>query len=125
VSCPRFSHPLMSDGQVFVIDRVVTQPGRCKEFVDRYLAEYAPPACERGMTLRDILVSPPVWFTDHANTVTITWQLPSAQAWWEMTWKGRPDPSIGQWWADIDELIAERSRSVAAAASDVDGLCNV
>jgi hypothetical protein len=115
----------MSEGQVFVIDRVVTRPGRCKEFVDRYLAEYAPGARERGMTLQDMLVSPPVWFTDRANTVTITWQLSSAQAWWEMTWKGRPDPSIGQWWADIDELIAERSRSVAAAAADVDGLCNV
>jgi hypothetical protein len=115
----------MSEGQIFVIDRVVTQPGRCREFVDRYLAEYAPGARERGMTLQDILVSPPVWFTDKPNTVTITWQLKSAQAWWEMTWKGRPDPSIGLWWAAIDELIAERSRSVAAAAADVDGLCNV
>ena len=115
----------MSDRQVFVVDHVVTQPGRCREFVDRYLAEYAPGARERGMTLRDILVSPPIWFTDQANTVTITWQLPSARAWWEMTWKGRPDPSIGRWWTGVDELLAERSRSVAAAADDVDGLCDV
>lgn len=115
----------MSEGQVFVIDRVVTKPDRAKEFIDRYVAEYAPGARERGMALRDILVSPPVWFRDQANVVTITWHLPSAQAWWEMTWKGRPDPSIGQWWAGVDELIAERSRSVAAAADDVDGLCDV
>ena len=125
MSCLRFSQPLMSEGQVFVVDHVVTQRGRCREFVDRYLAEYAPGARERGMTLRDILVSPPIWFSDQANTVTITWQLPGARAWWEMTWKARPDPCIGQWWAGVDELITERSRSVAAAADDVDGLCDV
>jgi hypothetical protein len=115
----------MAEGSVYVIDRVVTQPGCARTFVDCYLAEYAPSARERGMTLRDILVSPPVWFTDQGNTVTITWQLPSARAWWEMTWKGRPDPKVGQWWAGVDELIAQRSRSVAAAADDVDRLCDV
>ncbi len=115
----------MAEGSVYVIDRVVTQPGCARKFIDCYLAEYAPGARERGMTLRDILVSPPVWFTDKSNTITITWRLPSARAWWEMTWKGRPDPSVGQWWAGVDELIAERSRSVAAAAGDVNGLCDV
>ena len=77
------------------------------------------------MTLRDILVSPPIWFDGQSNTVTITWSLPSAQAWWEMTWKGRPDPGLGLWWDGIGELVEERTRSVAAAADDVDGLCDV
>ena len=115
----------MSEGRVYVEDRVTTRPGRAREFVDRYLAEYAPGARERGMTLRDILISPPIWFDDRSNTVTITWSLPSAQAWWEMTWKGRPDTSIGAWWTDISELIAERTRTMAAAAADVDELCDV
>jgi hypothetical protein len=77
------------------------------------------------MSLRDVLVSPPIWFSDQTNTVTITWTLPNAQAWWEMTWKGRPDPSLGQWWDGVATLICERSRSVAAAPGDVDGLCDV
>ncbi len=115
----------MSSGAVYVVDRVITRPGSAKAFVDRYLTEYAPGARDRGMTLRDVLVSPPIWFADQSNTVTITWSLPDAQAWWEMTWKGRPDRSIGEWWAGIDELITERTRTVAAAASDVDGLCDV
>ncbi|HME76205.1 MAG TPA: hypothetical protein VKI00_11305 [Mycobacterium sp.] len=115
----------MTDGRVFVIDRVVTRPGCARRFVDIYLAEYAPGARSRNMTLRDVLVSPPIWFEDQPNTVTITWTLPSAQAWWEMTWKGRPDPALGEWWSQIGELVAERSRSVAAAADDVDGLCDV
>ena len=115
----------MADGRVFVIDRVVTKPGCARTFIDTYLAEYAPGARTRGMTLCDVLVSPPVWLEDESNTVTITWTLPNAQAWWEMTWKGRPDPTLGEWWSRIGELVVERSRSVAATAADVDGLCDV
>lgn len=110
---------------VYVVDRVVTRPGCAKDFIDCYLAEYAPGARERGMSLRDVLVSPPIWFTDRSNTVTITWTLPSAMAWWQMTWKSRPDPRIGRWWDGVAGLIAERSRSVAAAPDDVDGLGDV
>lgn len=112
-------------GAVYVVDRVVTKPGCARRFVDTYLAEYAPGARERGMTLRDVLVSPPIWFTDQSNVVTVTWTLPSPRAWWEMTWKGRPDPSLGQWWDGIAELVVERTRNVAAAADDVDGLGDV
>lgn len=115
----------MPNGEVFVIDRVVTKPGRAREFIDAYVAEYAPGARERGMSLRNILVSPPIWYATEPNTVTITWSLPSPQAWWEMTWKGRPDPGPGAWWDDVDELIIERERSAAAAYDDVERLCDV
>jgi hypothetical protein len=115
----------MADGRVFVIDRVVTKPGCARKFISSYLAEYAPGARSRGMTLCDVLVSPPIWSEDQSNAVTITWTLPGARAWWEMTWKGRPNPALGEWWSRIGELVAERSRSVAAAADDVDGLCDV
>jgi len=115
----------MPNGEVFVIDRVVTKPGRAREFIDAYVAEYAPGARARGMSLRNILVSPPIWYATEPNTVTITWSLPSPQAWWEMTWKGRPDPGLGAWWDDVDELIIERDRSAAAAYDDVERLCDV
>jgi hypothetical protein len=115
----------MAHGEVYVVDRVVTRPGRAKEFVDAYLSGYAPGAADRGMTLQGVLVSPPIWFDDLANTIIITWSLPSARAWWEMTWRARPDPNVGKWWTDVSPLIVERSRSVAAAADDVDGLCDV
>ena len=108
-----------------MIDRVVTRPGCARRFVEAYLAEYAPGARHRGMTLRDVLISPPIWFEDQVNTVTITWALSGPQAWWEMTWKGRPDPKLGEWWSQIDDLVQERCRSVAAAAGDVDRLCDV
>ena len=42
-----------------------------------------------------------------------------------MTWKGRPDPELARWWDSIGHLVVERDRSVAAAANDVDSLCDV
>lgn len=116
---------VMADGEVFVIDRVLTRPGCARAFVDRYANDYVPGALARGMTLREVLVSPPIWLDNGSNTVTITWTLPSPRAWWEMTWKGRPDPDLGPWWDGLGELVLERTRSVAAAAGDVDGLCDV
>lgn len=106
--------------EVFVIDRVVTRPGCAQAFVDAYLAGYVPGALERGMDLRDVLVSPPILFDDRSNVVTITWSLPSPQAWWQMTWQGRPDPTVAHWWEEISELVVERNRSVASRAADVD-----
>lgn len=103
-----------------MIDRVVTAPGCAQRFIDAYLSGYAPGARERGMALRDVLVSPPIWFDDRPNVVTITWTLPSAQAWWQMTWQGRPDPSVARWWESISGLVVERTRSVASAADAVD-----
>jgi hypothetical protein len=106
--------------EVFVIDRVVTRPGCAQAFVDAYLAGYVPGARGRGMDLRDVLVSPPILFDDRPNVVTITWSLPSPQAWWQMTWQGRPDPTVAQWWEEISDLVVERNRSVASRAADVD-----
>jgi len=105
--------------EVFVIDRVVTAPGCAQKFIDAYLAGYAPGAIERGMTMWDILVSPPIWFDDRTNVVTITWSLPSPQAWWQMTWQGRGDPALAQWWDSVAGLIVERNRSLAASPENV------
>ncbi|AQA20497.1 hypothetical protein BTZ20_4505 [Rhodococcus sp. MTM3W5.2] len=115
----------MAGEKVYVIDRVVTRPGRAREFVDAYLAEYAPGARGRGMALEHVLVSPPIWFDDESNTITATWTLDGAEGWWQMTWQGRPDPTLGQWWTRMDELVLERTRTMASAAQDVDGLTDV
>ena len=103
-----------------MIDRVVTTPGCAQKFIDAYLAGYAPGARDRGMTLRDVVVSPPIWFDDRSNVVTVTWTLPSPQAWWQMTWQGRPDPAVARWWHSITDLVVERTRDVASAAEAVD-----
>ncbi|GAY16797.1 Dabb family protein [Mycobacterium sp. shizuoka-1] len=106
--------------EVFVIDRVVTAPGCARAFIDAYLSGYVPGARDRGMELRDVVVSPPILFDDRSNVVTITWTLPSPQAWWQMTWRARPDPTVARWWDDVSGLIVERSRTAATRAEDLD-----
>ncbi|WP_182347185.1 hypothetical protein [Tomitella gaofuii] len=113
------------DTDVFVIDRVVTAPGAGKRFVDAYLDGYAPGARARGMVLDRLLVSPPMWRDDAGNTITATWRLDGVGAWWDMARAGRGDPALREWWDSVAPLIAERARSMAAAASDVEGLCDV
>ncbi|MBH0120121.1 hypothetical protein ACWDUD_29575 [Rhodococcus sp. NPDC003382] len=115
----------MADETIYVIDRVVTKPGCARRFVEAYVAEYVPGGRRRGMTLDRILVSPPVWFDDDSNTVTITWTVDGVHSWWEMTRQSRRDPGLGEWWSGMDELIVERSRTMAAHADDVEGLNDV
>lgn len=115
----------MAEPTIYIVDEVVTKPGQARGFIDRYLAEYAPGAKGRGMTLDRVLVSPPIWFADQENTITISWTVPGVGAWWGMTAQGRHDPSIGEFWTDIDELVQHRARRMTAAATDVDELNDV
>lgn len=105
--------------EVFVVDHVITAPGCTQAFIDAYLSGYVPGARERGMELRDVLVSPPLLLDDRPNVVTITWSLPSPQAWWQMTWQARPDPTVARWWQSVADLVVERSRRVASRAMDL------
>lgn len=110
---------------IYVVDRVVLQPGYAKDFVEAYGREYAPTARDRGMTLDRILVSPPIWFEDESNTVTVLWTLPGQAAWWKAAIEGRHDPGLAAWWTKMAYMIVERSRSMAGTVEDVDGLCDV
>ncbi|GEM31635.1 hypothetical protein NN3_26420 [Nocardia neocaledoniensis NBRC 108232] len=115
----------MDDVKVYVIDTVVTKPGRGKDFVDAYLRDYAPGARERGMVLERVVVSPPMWLTGESNTVTATWALDGAAGWWAMTWRGRGDEAVRRWWADAAKFVVERTRSTAAAVADIERLADV
>ena len=115
----------MPDVKVYVVDRVTTKPGYGKKFVDGYLSEYAPGARQRNMSLISILVSPPLWSETESNVVTITWTVAGVAGWWSMTRQGRADPSIGRWWTEQEPLIVERTRSMAADASDLELLIDV
>ena len=115
----------MAHETIYVIDRVVTKPGCARRFVDAYVTEYVPGGRRRGMTLDRILVSPPIWSDDDSNTVTATWTVDGLGSWWEMTRLGRRDPTLGRWWSKMEELIVERSRTMAAEADDVEALADV
>lgn len=115
----------MSGARIHVVDRVVVEPGRAREFVDAYLQEYAPRARDAGLTLDRVLLSPPVWFEDESNTVTATWTVDGQTQWWQSAIARRFDPGVAQFWEKVAPLVSERSRSMAAGVDDVDGLCRV
>ncbi len=116
---------LMSDSTIYIIDRIVLEPGCARAFIDAYLSEYAPGARARGLTLDRVLVSPPVWIDRESNVVTATWTVEGPQRWWEAAVRGRHDPEYSRWWESVSPMIIERNRSMATAAEAVDGFCNV
>ncbi|ABH00060.1 conserved hypothetical protein (plasmid) [Rhodococcus jostii RHA1] len=115
----------MTGQLIYVVDQVVLKPGCAKAFVDAYTHEYSPVARDRGMAFDRMLISPPIWFEDETNTVTATWTVHGQAEWWKAAVKGRHDPGPARWWAKMDPMIVERSRSMAASIDDVDGLCDV
>ncbi len=115
----------MKGQKIYLVDRVVTTPGSAKAFVEAYLAEYAPGGHGRSMTLDRVLVSPPMWLEEDSNTITITWTLDSVDSVWKQIRASRVDRSLGEWWTHMNPLIVERSRSMSAAATDIEGLSNV
>lgn len=115
----------MSDHTIYLIDRVVLAPGSAQLFIDAYMNEYAPDARRRGLTLDRILVSPPVWIEGEAGTVTITWTVSGPGQWWAAALAARHDRGPAQWWDSVSPMIIERTRSMAAAAEDVEELTRV
>src|SRR4051794_17395856 len=92
---------IMDDRTIYIIDRIVLIPGSARAFIDAYLSGYAPQARERGLTLDRILVSPPIWIDGETNTITATWTVQGAKAWWAAAVSARHDPEPARWWATM------------------------
>jgi len=110
---------------VYVVDEMVVSPGRARAFLDAYLERYAPGAIARGLTLDRVLVSPPVWLEDQSNTVSVSWTVRGARAWWHQSLLARHDAEVLRWWEDADELLTTRRRTVSCAPVDVEGATDV
>ncbi|AGH48805.1 MULTISPECIES: hypothetical protein [Sphingomonadales] len=110
---------------IYVIDEIVALPGKGRALLEAYHERYAPGARARGMALDRVLVSPPMWLDDDSNTITISWTIQGAPAWWGMSFQSRNDPGVADWWAEVDEMIVRRSRHFATAESDIAEICNV
>ncbi|MBQ7803078.1 hypothetical protein [Rhodococcus sp. (in: high G+C Gram-positive bacteria)] len=115
----------MTGQTILIVDRVLVEPGKARAFVDAYRADYVPHALKLGMTLDGILLSPPVWFDDDSNVVTVTWTVSGSGQWWQTAIGRRFDPAVRAFWAQVEPMIMERSRSMAARIEDVEEMCDV
>jgi hypothetical protein len=110
---------------VYIIDELVSAPGKGQELLAAYQARYIPGAQARGMVLERILVSPPVWLDEGSNRLTISWTVDGAGGWWGQAVQSRYDPTVGAFWAEIAPLTKERDRHFGAAEADIAELTHV
>jgi hypothetical protein len=111
----------MSD-KVYIFDEIVVAEADGARLRKAYLAEYAPSARARGMTLEGAWRSPPVELEGRAMVLHFLWSVPDVGAWWAMRLgAARADasqdvPIAGnedklRWWRFVDNIAISRKRS--------------
>jgi len=104
---------------IFVVDAITAQPGKAGAVLDAYMRDYAPAARERGMTLEQKLITPPIVLKGSGmNRLTFIWSLPSLDGWWRMRFTAAFDPRITAFWTALKPLIANRERHAHEEVAD-------
>lgn len=116
----------VANESIYVLDRLVAQPGQGEALHRRYLDEYVSVASERGLTLEHCLVSPPMWLEGgQSNTLLFVWSVKGVEGYWGVEARARLDPASGAWWREIEPMLVSRTRSVMSEASDIASLTDV
>ena len=114
---------MSGDVTVYLVDQIVPKPGLAQAFMREYRERYVPGAQARGMRLEHSWVTPPVWLEDQSNTLIVIWSLRGAEGFWSMSFQGRQDPSLQDWWwREAAPMIESRQRFIASDIADVASL---
>lgn len=97
-----------ADGPIHILDEIVVRPGLADAYRDAYIAEYAPLAKARGMTLVSLLRTPVAEIAGAPATFFIHWTVPDARAWWAM--RVRDIDAKTDWWAGAAAMTISRRR---------------
>lgn len=108
--------------KVFIFDEIVVPTSQAAKLRDAYIADYAPTAKARGMSLEGAWRSPPVELADRTVTLHFLWSVPNIGGWWGMRLgAARADPTQDvpldgdeekmRWWAWVDDIAVSRKRS--------------
>ena len=95
---------------IFILDQVTLRPGKLREFREKLACEYVPDARDRGLTLVDSWLTPPLEMHDAGNDLVLLWSLADVGAFWEMRRRQGEDPEGAHWWEGTGEWVASRSR---------------
>lgn len=114
---------------IYIVDVIHCKPGDGKDMYDHYMGDYVPGAQERGMTLVNASVNPPIWLTDEVsnNTLEFVWSVPGMMGWATMVGMSRNgDPavrdSIIEFWRGVDDRVLSRTRTLSVPDTDVESL---
>ena len=91
-------------------DQIELAPERLTEIQQRFQDDYLPAAAsQRGMTLLETRVSPPLKLSNGSITLWYRWQVADVQSWWAMRAQAGT-PEVTQFWQDIDKIALFRER---------------
>ena len=113
---------------IYIVDRICCKPGDGKAMYEHYMKNYVPGAKERGMTLVNSSVNPPIWLTDDDsnNTLEFVWSVPGMMGWAAMVGVSRYTPGVAEeiikFWYDVDDRVVSRTRTLSAPDADVESL---
>lgn len=95
--------------KVIVMDEAWPLAGMVEAYRDAYLADYAPGARRRGMTLEAVLLSPPLILAEGGNRITFVWSLADSAAFWPMRFT--EDDGKRAWWERGATMTLRQERS--------------
>ena len=117
---------------IYIVDVIHCKPGDGKDMYDHYMNDYVPGAEERGMTLVNASVNPPIWLTDEVsnNTLEFVWSVPGMMGWAAMVGMSRNgDPEVRdaiiEFWRGVDDRVLSRTRTLSAPEADVESLATL
>lgn len=114
---------MSAEAKVFLIDQLVARAGQARALLQAYRDHYIPGAQRRGMCLEHSWVSPPLWLEEESNTLLFVWSLRGAADFWAMSFQGRQDPALEDWWwRQAAALIESRQRYIAGEAAGLSRL---
>jgi hypothetical protein len=93
---------------IYILDEIEPNPGGVEAYRSAYLADYAPAARARGMTLESVRLSPPVALAGGGNIISFLWSVPDVATFWAARLAGEADKAA--WWARSAELAVSRTR---------------
>ena len=102
--------------RIWILDEIEPKPGLIDRYRREYLADYAPAARDRGMTLESVRMTPPVALPAGGNRLHFLWSVPDLAGWWRMRFAGEADKQ--RWWARSAELAVTRTRRFLTDADD-------
>lgn len=107
-----------SEQAIHILDEITVRPGRSQAYIDAYLADYAPLARGRGMTLRLSSRTPAVDVAGVPVTLIFLWSVPSVAAWWGM--RVRDTAAKIAWWDRAAAMTVGRTRRMLVQTSLAD-----
>jgi len=96
--------------RILVIDEVWPLTGMVETYRDAYLADYAPAARRRGMTLEAVLLTPPLVLAEGGNRLTFVWSIPDASGFWPVRFAD--EDTKHAWWDRSAAMTHRQERTL-------------